>query len=94
MIQEIKAFKTSDQKTHESKLMALLHEQDIEIRGILQSDEDFGKNPTISHQVAAKNVIRNFDKISKVMAKYKQAINRERAKANPIPAIKTQQAFA
>ncbi len=84
MLKEVKSFKTSDGKLHESRLSALLTERTIEIRAI------FNKDSNKINKVEADYVqciLNNINDLSSVMQRYNKMIKNERSKANPQPNV-------
>jgi hypothetical protein len=69
---------------HESKLMYLLAERQLAMRGAIQSDVTYGKNSSFTASQVADIVIRQASDISDIARSFNAAINRERAKANVV----------
>jgi len=81
-LKQVPSYQTSDGTLHASKLTALIHEQKIEVRGIIQSG--LGgvplRNGHVTTAEAVQIILENSDKLAKINSIYKQAINRERVK--------------
>lgn len=87
-IKEGKCFYTTDEQSHTSRLIALNHQYKIDLRGIVQNDEKYGKrNGGLTTTEIADLIARNGEVIAKTNTYYRTAINRERSKPAPMPKI-------
>lgn len=82
-VKQVKRFETSDGRTHDSELTAIVAQREIDIRAILQQDGNIGSRVTISSGDAVKAVVSNAEAISATMAAYKVKINRLRKRTGP-----------
>ena len=73
-----KGFKDSLGRPHATKLQALIAQQMIDLRGIVQGDEKYGQRQQFSSTEVAELIKRNSDLIGKIETHYKRAINRAR----------------
>ncbi len=82
MIKKVPSFKDSAGTLHESQLLALIAEQKIELRGIIQGGPGGVqiKNGTLSVMDAVAIMIENGSQIAERCRYYRQAIKREREK--------------
>jgi hypothetical protein len=83
-IKETKGFSTSDGKFHTSKLQALVAEQKIALRGIIQSDVKYSGRQNFTSTDVADAIERNVEQIKKVTTYFKTAINRARVHEKPV----------
>ena len=83
-LKQVQSFQTSDGKLHTSRLQALLEEQKIEIRGVIQSDmrgsAKFATSLTTTD--ATQIIIDNIDKLVAITRRYDRSIKHERTKSH------------
>lgn len=73
-------FTTTDNAFHQSKLGALVHQQRLDLRGVVQSDDKYGTRAHLTAVEVADVVVRNADKIAELTRHYSKAIKKERTK--------------
>lgn len=85
-LKQIQAFQTTDGQVHESKLKGLMHEREIEIRGIIQSGPDGIplKNGVLTMGDAIKIITQNIETLSVRLRWYRDAIKRERERGQKV----------
>ena len=79
-ITEYKGFKDSTGRPHDTKLTALIAEQTIQLRAIVQNDDKFGNRQHYTSTEVAELMNRNQDEIAKINRYFAMAIKRERVK--------------
>jgi len=81
-IKQVPSFKDSTNTLHTSKLAALIAEQKIAVRGVIQSGYNGMpiKNGTLTVGDAVAIALEKSDSLDKIVRQFNKAINRERAK--------------
>lgn len=72
---------------HESKLQYLISERRIQMRGIVQSDAQLGKNASFTATQIADIMISNAAAIADVSRSFNAAIKREREKSEKVAIV-------
>lgn len=83
-LKQIKGFQTSDGVLHQNKVVALTHEQKIELRAIFQQ-HTHSANLTITDAVAVLAV--NSEKVMATLHRYRTMINRARGEASKVKVV-------
>lgn len=80
LVKQVASYRSLDGTLHTSRLTALMENQKIEVRGIIQSGYNGMpiKNCTLTVTDAVNIALQNVDKLATVIRKYNQAIKRER----------------
>jgi len=85
-LKQVASFQTSDGQLHASKLQALIREQRLEIRGVIQSGPGGIplRNGHVATDEAVQIIIENMDKLSRIAGRYNKSIKHERLKAQTV----------
>ncbi len=81
-LKTVPSFQTSDKSLFTDKLLALTHEQGLELRGIIQAKHT-GNSNTILISDAARIIAANGPAIAEILSKYKTAIGRAKKSLSP-----------
>lgn len=79
-ISKASGFNTSDNQFFTSRLPALVHQQKLDLRAIIQSDTKYGTKTHLTSTEIADLLERQGEAITKTNAQYKKMINNERKK--------------
>lgn len=82
---EVKRFEDTAGVIHESKLSCLMANKRFAVRAIIQNHPNGGRVNLTPNDVLLM-VMDSAEQVTNAMKKFDVAINRERSKANPIPA--------
>lgn len=78
LVKQVPSYQSIDGNLHPNKLNALLANQRIEIRGLIQSQKKDNGAGTLTVNDAVLIVLDNAEEMAKVVRKYRRAIKKER----------------